>query len=120
MVSSLILPKRLRNIAPQYIIKLNKVVVSKMPNGSGLTITFRLMKENIMFNFKSVVDQVAQASKTPLTFVEDKAVRSAFESTVDSYAEFTKSMYDTSLDLSQYLVETTKTADYTKFFKFAK
>ena len=69
-----------------------------------------------MFNFNSIVDQVAQASKQPLTFVEDKAVRSSLESLVDSYAEFTKTVYDTSLELSKQVVENAKSIDYTKFF----
>lgn len=69
-----------------------------------------------MFNFKSVVDQVAQASKQPLTFVEDKAVRANLETLVDSYAEFTKTVYDTSLELSKQVVENAKSIDYTKFF----
>jgi hypothetical protein len=73
-----------------------------------------------MFNFKSVVDQVAQASKTPLTYVEDKAIRSNIETLVDSYADFTKSVYDTSLELSKQVVESAKSVDYSKFFAVAK
>ena len=73
-----------------------------------------------MFNFKSVVDQAAQASKTPLSLVEDKAIRSSIESLVDSYAEFTKTVYDTSVDLAKHAVETSKTFDYAKYFKVAK
>jgi hypothetical protein len=72
-----------------------------------------------MFNFKSVVDQVAQASKHPLTFVEDKAIRSNLETLVDSYADFTKSVYDTSLELSKQVVESTKSVDFTKAFEKA-
>jgi len=76
-----------------------------------------------MFNFKSVVDQVAQASKTPLTYVEDKAIRANIETLVDTYADFTKTVYDTSLELSKQIVESTKSVDFTKAlekFKFAK
>jgi hypothetical protein len=76
-----------------------------------------------MFNFKSVVDQVAQASKTPLTYVEDKAIRANIETLVDTYANFTKTVYDTSLELSKQIVESTKSVDFTKAlekFKFAK
>lgn len=69
-----------------------------------------------MFNFKSVVDQVATATKTPLTYVEDKAIRANLETLVDSYVEFTKSVYDTSLELSKQVVENTKNIDYTKAF----
>lgn len=72
-----------------------------------------------MFNFKSVVDQVAQASKTPLTYVEDKAIRANLETLVDSYADFTKSVYDTSLELSKQVVESAKSVDLTKAFEKA-
>jgi hypothetical protein len=70
-----------------------------------------------MFNFKSVVDQVAKASKTPLTLVEDKAIRGNLETLVDSYAEFTKTVYDTNLELAKQVVETTSKFDVTKSFK---
>jgi hypothetical protein len=73
-----------------------------------------------MFNFKSVVDQVAQASKTPLTYVEDKAIRANLETLVDSYADFTKTMYDTSLELSKQAVEAAKNVDHSKFSAVAK
>jgi len=73
-----------------------------------------------MFNFKSVVDQVAQASKTPLTYVEDKGIRANLETLIDSYADFTKSVYDTGLELSKQAVEATKNVDYSKFFAVAK
>jgi hypothetical protein len=96
------------------------VVASKMPNSLGLVITFRLIKENKMFNFKSVVDQVVTASKTPLTFVEDKAVRANLETLVDSYADFTKTVYETNLELAKQVVETTTKQDFTKFFSVAK
>lgn len=73
-----------------------------------------------MFNFKSVVDQVVTASKTPLTYVEDKAIRASIETLVDTYADFTKSVYDTSLELSKQAVESTKSVDFSKFFASAK
>lgn len=69
-----------------------------------------------MFNFNSVLDQVVTASKTPLTFVEDKAIRTNLETLVDSYADFTKTVYETNLELAKQVVETTKSIDYTKFF----
>jgi hypothetical protein len=73
-----------------------------------------------MFNFKSVVDQVATATKTPLTYVEDKAIRANLETLVDAYVEFTKTAYDTGLELSKQVVESTKSVDFTKFFAVAK
>jgi len=70
--------------------------------------------------FKSIVDQVAKASKTPLTYVEDKAIRANLETLVDSYADFTKTVYDTNLELAKQVVETTKSVDFSKFFAVAK
>jgi len=67
-----------------------------------------------MFEFKSIVDQVAQASKQPLTLVEDKAVRNSLEAVVDANAEFVKTIYETSLELSKLVVEKAKEYDYTK------
>ena len=72
-----------------------------------------------MFNFKSVVDQVAQESKTPLTYVEDKAIRTNIETLVDTYADFTKSVYDITVELSKQMVESTKSVDFTKAFEKA-
>ena len=66
--------------------------------------------------FKSIVDQVAKASKTPLTYVEDKAIRANLETLVDSYADFTKTVFDTNVELAKQVVEATKAVDYTKFF----
>jgi hypothetical protein len=77
-----------------------------------------------MFNFKSVLDQVVTASKTPLTYVEDKAIRANLETLVDSYADFTKTVYETNLELAKQVVETTTKQDFAKqineFFKVAK
>jgi len=73
-----------------------------------------------MFNFKSVVDQAATATKTPLTYVEDKAIRANLETLVDAYVDFTKTAYDTGLELSKQVVEATKSIDYSKYFNLAK
>jgi len=69
-----------------------------------------------MFNFKSTVDTVAKASKTPLTLVEDKTIRGNLETLIDSYAEFTKTVYDTNLELAKQVVENTSKFDYAKLF----
>ena len=69
-----------------------------------------------MFNFNSVVEQVATASKQSLTLVENKAIRANLETLVDSYADFTKSVYDTNLELAKQVVEATKSIDFTKGF----
>jgi len=73
-----------------------------------------------MFNFKSVVDQVATATKTPLTYVEDKAIRANLETLVDAYVDFTKTAYDTGLEISKQAVEAAKNIDYSKYFNTAK
>ena len=72
-----------------------------------------------MFNFKSVVDQVATASKQPLTYVEDKAIRANLETLVEAQAEFAKTVYDTTLELSKQIVESAKSVDFTKSFEKA-
>jgi hypothetical protein len=69
-----------------------------------------------MFNFKSVVDQVATATKTPLTYVEDKAIRANLETLVDAYVDFTKTAYDTNLEISKQVIEAAKSIDYSKYF----
>jgi hypothetical protein len=69
-----------------------------------------------MFNFKSVIDQVAQASKTPLTLVEDKAIRANLETLVEAQVDFVKTVYDTNLELAKQVVEIASSVDYTKFF----
>ena len=73
-----------------------------------------------MFNFKSVVDQVATATKTPLTYVEDKAIRANLETLIDAYVDFTKTAYDTGLEISKQTIEAAKKVDYSKFFATAK
>jgi len=70
-----------------------------------------------MFNFNSVVDQVATATKQPLTYVEDKAIRANLETLVEAQAKFAKTVYDTSLELSKQIVESLKSTDFTKAFE---
>ena len=65
-----------------------------------------------MFQFKSVVDQVAQVTKMPLTFVEDKTLRSSIEAAIDAQTKFVKTAYDTNLDLAKQAVEKAKEYDY--------
>jgi hypothetical protein len=69
-----------------------------------------------MFNFTSIVDQVAKASKQPLSLVEDKKVRSSLETLIDTTTEFTITVYNTNLELAKQVVENTKSVDFTKFF----
>lgn len=70
-----------------------------------------------MFNFKSVLDQVATASKQPLTLVEDKAIRANLETLVEAQIDFVKTMYDTNLELAKQVVESTKSVDFAKAFE---
>jgi uncharacterized protein YaiI (UPF0178 family) len=69
-----------------------------------------------MFQFKSIVDQVAQATKMPLTFVEDKTLRSSLEAVVDAQTKFVKTVYDNTLDFAKQGVEKAKEYDYSKPF----
>jgi hypothetical protein len=73
-----------------------------------------------MFNFKSTVDAVAKATKQPLTYVEDKAIRANLETLVEAQADFVKTIYDTNLELAKQVVENSKSVDFTKFFAVAK
>lgn len=76
-----------------------------------------------MFNIKSVLDQVAQVSKQPLTLVEDKAIRANLENLVDANLDFVKTVYDTNLELAKQVMETTKGFDFAKSlekFNFTK
>ena len=70
-----------------------------------------------MFNFKSVLDQVATASKQPLSLVEDKAIRANLETLVEAQIDFVKTMYDTNLELAKQVVESTKSVDFAKAFE---
>ena len=73
-----------------------------------------------MFDFKEVVDTVAKATKMPLTYIDNKDIRSTLETLVDTYADFNKTMYTTSVELSKQTVEAAKKVDYAKFFAVAK
>jgi len=73
-----------------------------------------------MFNFNSVADQVATAVKTPLTYVEDKAIRASLENLVDTQTRFAKTVYETNLELAQQFVEASQKVDYTKAFAVSK
>lgn len=70
-----------------------------------------------MFNFTSLVDQVATASKQPLSYVEDKKIRSALETLINTTTEFTITVYETNLELAKQVVESTKSVDFIKAFE---
>lgn len=69
-----------------------------------------------MFQFKTVVDQVAQFSKQGLSYIKDEDFRASMEAVVDANAKFSKTVYDTTLDLSKQAVEKAKEFDYSKPF----
>jgi hypothetical protein len=69
-----------------------------------------------MFNFKNIVDTAVKASKTTLTYVDDKGIRTNLENLIDSYADFSKTVYDTNLELAKQVAERTQTIDFIKAF----
>jgi hypothetical protein len=73
-----------------------------------------------MIDFKEVVDTVAKATKMPLTYVDNKDIRDNLETLIDTCADFNKTMYTTSLELSKQTVEAAKKVDYAKLFATAK
>ena len=73
-----------------------------------------------MFQFNSIVDQAAKASKSPLMYINNKDIRSNLETLVDTYADFSKTIYNTGLELSKQMMEAAKNIDYSKFFAVAK
>jgi hypothetical protein len=101
-------------------------VVRKALKGSGLVlITFRLIKENKMFTIDTVVDQAVKTAKQGLSYVQDKNVKAEFEALVDAQASYTKTVYNTNLELAKVFTENfgkfdAKNIDFGKFFNFAK
>ena len=69
-----------------------------------------------MFQYKTVIDQVAQFSKQGLSYIKDEDFRKSLEAVVDANAKFSKTVYDTTLDLSKQAVEKAKEFDYSKPF----
>jgi hypothetical protein len=69
-----------------------------------------------MFQYKTVIDQVAQFSKQGLSYIKDEDFRKSLEAVVDANTKFSKTVYDTTLDLSKQAVEKAKEFDYSKPF----
>ena len=69
-----------------------------------------------MFQYKTVIDQVAQFSKQGLSQIKDEDFRKSLEAVVDANTKFSKTVYDTTLDLSKQAVEKAKEFDYSKPF----
>jgi hypothetical protein len=101
-------------------------VVHKALKGSGLVlITFRLIKENKMFTIDTVVDQAVKTAKQSLALVQDAGIKKEFEALVDAQAAYTKTAYNTQLELTKQVVASfgkfdAKSIDFGKFFNFAK
>jgi isopropylmalate/homocitrate/citramalate synthase len=67
-----------------------------------------------MFTFQSTLDQVVKGSKTALSYVQDKGLRSNLEAVVDAQAEFATTLFNTNLDLAKMVIEQLNTNEYTK------
>ena len=69
-----------------------------------------------MFTFQSTLDQVVKVSKTALSYIQDKGLRSNLESVVDAQAEFATTLFNTNLDLAKMVIEQLNANEYTKSF----
>jgi endoglucanase Acf2 len=72
-----------------------------------------------MFTVDTVVDQSVKTAKQFTSYIQDKDVQKNVNSLVDAQADFAKSVYNTSLDLSKQVVEQFKNFD-PKAFTFSK
>ena len=59
-----------------------------------------------MFTVDTMVDTAVKNTKTVLAYVPNEEVRAGFESIVEAQADFTKTVYNTSLDLAKQTMET--------------
>lgn len=78
-----------------------------------------------MFTIDTVVDQSVKTAKQSLSYVQDKNVKKEFEALVDAQAAYTKTVYNTGLELSKLVTEQfgkfdAKSIDFSKYFNFAK
>ena len=58
-----------------------------------------------MFTIDTVVDQSVKSVKQALSYVQDKNIRSEFESLVDAQASFAKTTFNTSVELAKLATE---------------
>jgi 5,10-methenyltetrahydromethanopterin hydrogenase len=65
-----------------------------------------------MFDFENVVDQTAKYSKQAFVFVQNKDFRDSLETVIDAQADFSKTMYNTSLEMAKQLIETSKNFNF--------
>ena len=78
-----------------------------------------------MFTIDTVVDTAVKTAKQGLSYVQDKGVKKEFEALVDAQAAYTKTVYNTGLELSKLVTENfgkfdAKSIDFSKYFTFAK
>lgn len=69
-----------------------------------------------MFTFQSVLDNAVKTTKSTLSYVEDKGLRASLENVVDANANFAKTIYENTLEISKQVVEKMGANDYTKQF----
>lgn len=78
-----------------------------------------------MFTIDAVVDTAVKHAKQGLSYVQDKNVKNEFEALVDAQAAYTKTVYNTGLELSKMVTEQfgkfdAKSFDFSKYFTVAK
>ena len=74
-----------------------------------------------MFTIDTVVDQSVKTAKQALSYVQDKGVKAEFEALVDAQAAYTKTVYNTGLELAKMATESfgkfdAKSFDFSKLF----
>jgi hypothetical protein len=72
-----------------------------------------------MFTIDTVVDQYTKTAKQALSYVQDKGVKKEFEALVDAQAAYSKTMFNTSVELAKMATESVKNVDV-KAFDFSK
>jgi hypothetical protein len=78
-----------------------------------------------MFTIDTVVDQSVKSVKQGLSYVQDKNVKAEFEALVDAQAAYTKTVYNTGLELAKLATESfgkfdAKSFDFSKLFTASK
>ena len=78
-----------------------------------------------MFTIDAVVDTAVKNAKQGLSYVQDKNVKAEFEALVDAQAAYTKTVYNTGLELAKLATESfgkfdAKSFDFSKLFTASK
>lgn len=71
-----------------------------------------------MFTFDTIVDQQVKTAKQVLSFVKEESFRKEVEALVDAQADYTKTVYNTNLELAKLVVENLPKAEAFDFSKF--